>query len=501
MAIAKPQAARAKLQDDFIVDVDKKHDSMVGGDLARSMGLTTAMGLIVGFIIGSGSFVLPANVIELVGSPGAALIAWIIGGIVSFSGSISYVEWATMLPVSGGDMPYLEHAFKKPYKFLSFLYCWCRCVVVHPGYCAALASICGNFALIPFNPPDNAATNWMKKCIGTVVLTVILWLCSYSTNATNRIGTTITVIKSLNLCFVGFTGVAILMGIGNRAPSGNFFAENIWKNTSTDPSRYASALYKVFFCYDGWANLTSVVGELKDPLRNVPRASIGGVSIVTFLYTMVNLSYLAVLPYVVILETAENPNAIIGAVWGNSVYGQTFGSMVLPCLIFTSAFGACLATAFSASRVIFAAARKDYFPGSAWFGRINSKYLTPTNALLTNHIISVLFLVAPPNSDIFGFLIDLASWPVWLFYVITMIALLYLRRTEPDRKRPFRVWTICPIIVITCGTFLCIFPFMSADLLPKLSAGLGLLFTLLGVVPYYFHIYRKQVAKTNYTKY
>lgn len=127
------------------------------------------------------------------------------------------------------------------------------------------------------------------------------------------------------------------MGIGNRAPSGNFFAENIWKNTSTDPSRYASALYKVFFCYDGtcfyqfiysldnwfikrktwtnvvfylagWANLTSVVGELKDPLRNVPRASIGGVSIVTFLYTMVNLSYLAVLPYVVILETAENPN-------------------------------------------------------------------------------------------------------------------------------------------------------------------------------------------------
>ncbi|KAI9146450.1 amino acid/polyamine transporter I [Paraphysoderma sedebokerense] len=494
MPIPKPQNAKLPLQDEFIVDVDKKHDSMKGGELARTMGLWTSMGLIIGFIIGSGSFVLPANVLELVGSPGAALSTWILGGVVAFSGAMSYVEWATMLPVSGGDMPYLEYTFRKPYKFWSFLYCWCRCAVVHPGHAAALASICGNFALIPFNPPDSVVTNWMRKCIGTVVLTVVLWLCSYSTDASNKIGTTITVIKSLNLFFVGVTGIGILMGIGNRTPTGNFFPENFWSNTSTDPSRYASALYKVFFCYEGWGNLATVVGEMKDPLRNVPRASIGGVGIVTALYTMANLSYLAVLPYVVIMEIAANPNVIIGAVWGNTVYGKLFGTILLPCFIFTSAFGACLARVFSASRVIFAAARHDYFPGSDWLGKLNTLYLTPVNALLANHVLSLLFLILPPNSDVFAFLIDLTSWPIWLFYAITMYGLLHLRRKEPERERPFRVWTICPIIVIVCGLFLCVFPFFSPSFLPRLSAGLGLLFTALGVVPYYTHIYRKQVA-------
>ena len=166
------------------------------------------------------------------------------------------------------------------------------------------------------------------------------------------------------------------------------------------------------------------------------------------------------------------------------------GTKVLPLFIASATYGAVCAMVFSGSRVIFAAAKADFLPFSGFFSKISS-FNTPVNALLLNWVLTVILMIAPPPGAAFSFLVDLVGYPTWIFYGLAVLGLLILRKTQPDRDRPFKVFVIVPFFVILMSIFLSVFPFYPTETddfpyyLPPL---LGLCFVFAGIPLWYYKV-------------
>ncbi|KAI9598203.1 amino acid permease-domain-containing protein [Syncephalis fuscata] len=371
-----------------------------------NMGIPSGISIVIGMIIGSGIFSTPGFVWQLVGSPGMALIMWVVGGFVSYLGTLCYVELGTMLPKSGGEQAYLAYAFKRPRELFSFLFCWCTIICIQPNCVSANAVVFGSYILYaiygaPSELPDNSLKqnyDWYSRGIGLFIATAITLVCIVSTKWALRMQNGITFVKIITLLVFAITGVVILAGGAPSIPNaGNW--DKMFEGTSTDVSNYANAMFSVFWAFGGWNALNFCVGELK------------------------------------------NPNILAGT-FSNIVFGHYFGRVGLPILIAICTYGTLAATIFTASRVIHIAAKENYFPFARFFSQVNTNYGTPVNALLFNWVISVVFMIAPPPGKAFDFLITMSGYPQSLFFGFTVAGLIVLRKTEPEKERPFRVWLI-----------------------------------------------------------
>lgn len=430
-------------------DVEEK--SVADGDhLNRTMGPFSATMLITGMVIGSGIFSTPSGILQTVGSVGMSLVVWVIGGLVSYFGVLAYLELGCMIPKSGGEKEYLDVEFPRPKALMPFMFCISMVFLIRPGACAADSIAAGNYFLFASQTHDP----WISRGIGICVITSICILHSLSVRWGIMIQNALTGVKVLTLILICISGlVAAAGGIPSAPLTDNF--KDAFANTSQNGNAYASALFKVFFAYDGWNNANYILDELKNPISTLKISALSGITLVTILYTIANIAYFIVVPRDDIIAATT----VVAGEFFRRVFGGVAGQQVLPILVGISACGSVMCMTFTGGRVIMEAAREGFLPFSDFFGAV-SRFETPMNAFLIHWVMTLILMLAPPPGEAYNFIIDLTGYPSWIFYGASVVGLLVLRHYSPNLQRPFRSPYVLNIIFIFACVLLALLPFI-----------------------------------------
>jgi len=437
-----------------------RKSEVAGGDvrLKKELGLVDGVAIILGIIIGSGIFVSPKGVIKEAGSVGLSLVVWGLSGFLSMLGALCYAELGTSIPKSGADYAYIGEAFGG---LPSFLYLWDAVFVFVPTTNAIMSLTVANYITQPFfkecEPPDISV-----RIIAALCITSLTWLNCHSMKVTTKLQNVFMVAKVSALI------VVIVVGGFALARGGTSRFDNMWSGTNTEPGQIAVSFYSGIFSYAGWSYLNFMTEELKDPYRNLPRAIYISLPLVTLIYVLANVAYLAVLS-----PSAMLASDAIAVTFGDKMLG--YGANLMPVLIAVAALGGLSCHIMTSSRLLFVGARNGHFPDC--LSLITTNNFTPTPALVFLGSLSLLYL---STSDIYR-LIDYCSFVESMFILWSVCALLYLRWTRPNMKRPIQVKLVIPIMFLLICTFL---TFMPLYVRPA-EVGLGLLITAMGI-PVYF---------------
>ncbi|RKP07182.1 amino acid permease-domain-containing protein [Thamnocephalis sphaerospora] len=467
-----PDDRQTKLNDSQVESPVILEDASGSGghaELPRTMGVLAAAAVSIGFALGSGIFSTPGIVWSLVRAPGPAIVLWILGSIVAFCGAFCFIELGTMLPQNGGEQAYLAYCFKKPPKLLSFLFSWS---FMRPASVAATAIVFGKYLLYAmYGPPDAPAADgsqlsadaaaalihreWMARGIAFLAVTLVAALHGASTRWSIRFNTALTMGKILAMSFIALSGIAALLGLVSlEHPPHNW--DHPFEGASADVGDYTSAMFKVLWALSGWSNLNYVLGEVRHPERSLPIAIVSSLAVISSLYLLTNIAFMAVVPAAIAFESKE----VLAASFSGIMFRPYVGQVVLPGVMAMSAFGGAAAGLFGGGRVLFAAAGDGQFPGAAIFSRLHPQLGTPLYAQLFNWIVVVLLLLLSPLGDGFSFLVDLTGYPSNVFFGLSVLGLLLARRAEPDKPRPFRVWRPVAYFFLCVALFLCVFPWL-----------------------------------------
>ncbi|ORX69381.1 amino acid transporter [Linderina pennispora] len=466
------------------------------------------MAIVVGSIIGSGIFSTPSLILQEVGSTGMTLLVWSLGGAISLCGCLSYMELGTMLPRSGGEKEYLDVAFPRPRAMFSYMFCLCGVFISSASGAAADAVVTGAYFLYAANGSSVNAdgqiskhAEWMQRLVGLGVVMFCTMAHAVFVRQAIRLQNLLTVLKTVLLLVIVLVGLVGLAG-GLRIDSPHSF-KNPFHGTVHDASAYSSALFKVFFSYAGYTTLNYSIDELKDPLKNLPRAAIGGLLVTTALYILTNIAYFSVLTPDAIMRS----NTAVAGVFFSHAFNETWGHQVVPVFIGLAAFGTVMCSVFTMSRIIFEAAREGFLPWGHTIGQV-SRFQSPLYALAITCIICVLYIVVPPPGDAYNFLIDIGGYPTWFFCGLSVVGLLVMRRTHSGLDRPYKTWVVTNLVTIATAVYMCIVPFIK----PKTGVGSsddssipywaapfsGLLFIAFSCAMWYIRIVRQRGLETSY---
>ncbi|RKP34692.1 amino acid/polyamine transporter I, partial [Dimargaris cristalligena] len=429
----------------------------------RTMGVISGSALVCGLMIGSGIFSTPGVVVTLTGSAAMAMVYWGLGAFTTFCGAFSYIELGCLMPESGGEQVYLDYCIRKPRQLFGFLFSFCTIVCMRPGSIATNAIIFGKYLIYALYGPAHLVESQstrltmegQQRWLAMLGLLIITAINMVSVKWSLRALDLLTWIKLLVLGLISITGLAILMGL-TSVPRSDLWARG-FAGTTNKLHRHSSAIFNAFWAYDGWHNLNFCLGELRDPVRNLPLCATGGIAITTVLYLLTNVAFFSVLS----MDDISLESEVLAATWGTRVFGPLFGRVVIPLAIAISCAGSISAMVFGVSRVIVAAAQKGYLPYATTWCHISPRTGTPVNALLLNFALVAVYTLGPPPGEAFQFLIDLVSYPSRLFYGLTVVGLLLLRRRDPNLPaRVFSVWLPLPYLFLITTVFLAIFPFI-----------------------------------------
>jgi len=431
--------------------------------LKKELGLLEGVSIIVGIIIGSGIFVSPKGVLQEAGSVGVSLIVWVVCGMLSMLGALCYAELGTSIPESGSDYAYIGKAFGG---FPSFLYLWDANFIFVPTTNAVMALTVSNYMIQPFfgeeDLPKSAST-----LLAAVFICGLTWLNCYSMKVTTRLQNVFMVTKVVALLLVICVGIYALSQGGYK----NF--DNAFAYSETEPGKICLAFYSGIYSYAGWNYLNFMTEELKDPFRNLPYAIYLSLPVVTFLYILANVAYLAVLTPTEMMAS----NAIAVTFANNAV--ATWAGPIMTILVAISALGSLSAHIMTSSRLCFVGARKGHIP--TCLSLVSVKHSTPEPALIFLGVLSCLYLFV---GDIYV-LINYASFVESSFILISIASLLFLRWKQPDLPRPIKITIVIPIAFFVICSFLVLLPFY----VEPLVIGNGLLVTALGIPVYLVGVY------------
>ena len=411
----------------------------VMADLPRMLGPSQATAIVVGTIIGSGIFLVPREMMQDVGSSALVYLAWIVGGLLSLFGAMTYAELGAMLPYAGGEYVYLRGAYGDT---PAFLYMWTWFAVAKPASIAAVTI--GLARTLEFFPVFRALGT---QAIGGPV--PLLWSQIFAIAVTwlitglNYLG--IKKAGDFQLVFTVLKGILILIVAGLCFAS----ASGAWANFSTTLPHAAggmggfmAALIATLWAYDGWNDLTMVAGEVKQPERSLPIALIGGLFIVGILFMATNAAIQYILPAAQIAASERPAVAALNVVAGPAGAGFVAAAMALS--IFVTLNG----TIMSGARIPFAAARDRLF--FRQFAHISPRFQSPSTSLIVQGLLSTVLLLFLSQ---FQQHFELAVFAEWLFYMLTATTVFVYHRRRPDLARPYKVWgyPLLPGLFVACA--------------------------------------------------
>ncbi|MBI4467588.1 MAG: amino acid permease [Acidobacteria bacterium] len=452
-------------------------------ELIRGLGLIGASSVVAGTIIGTGIFLVPSTMAQAVDSVGLVFLVWVVGGLLSLAGALSYAELGAALPEAGGEYIYLRRAYGPLW---GFLYGWEQFVI---GKTGSIATIATGFAvflgyffgglnqkmlLVPLGGASWSLTGAQIVSLAAIIgLTIINYLGILVGGAVQVIFTFLKLAAILGLVVLGFA-----VGQGDWSNFSPFFAAPKGAGTL---SAFGVALVAALWAYDGWNNLSMVGGEVRDPERNIPRALIFGVLLVGGVYMLANAVYFYVLPLAAVKVSQrvaqDAARSFLGA-WGGAAI--TIGALI-------SSFATLNASILSGARVPYAMARDRLF--FRHMADVHPVHRSPAKALLLQCVFSCgLILIFGQSPDAFSRLFTYTIFGLWIFYGMTTTAVFVLRRKEPDLPRPYRTlgYPWVPGIFVVVAAMFCVNTAISK---PE-DTGLGLLFLLLGL-PFYWVWSRK----------
>ncbi|WP_314793314.1 amino acid permease [Eggerthia catenaformis] len=435
---------------------------MNNGVLKKNLGVTTAISIVVGCVIGSGIFFKPQAIYSAThGAPGLGLLAWIITGIASVCGALTFAEIAIMFPRTGGIVTYLKEAFGET---IGFLAGWIQVLVFYPAMISALAVAFSN-QLSLFLKTDQYI---IVIAIGCII--ILAGMNSLGSKPAGRLQIIFTVSKLIPIVLL------IIFGFIKGQNDAPLFSPMIGKDINTVVV-LGQLMVSVLFAFEGWTGVGAIAGELKNPGKDLPRAIIGGVSIIMAIYLIINIAYLKVIPASSLAFLKAPAAAVAIKLFGN------IGGKIIAVGIMISVFGACNGFLMSGSRVAFAMAQEETLPFSSYLSKLN-KDKVPFYSIFLVALIGIIYSI----SGQFNLLTDLAVFSSWLFYTLTFIAVIKLRKDKSFVKREYKVpfYPIIPLIAVISGLFVVINQlFLSGIRSTVLSfASLGVL--LLGYL-YYKH--------------
>jgi APA family basic amino acid/polyamine antiporter len=444
--------------------------------LLRELGVREAGAIVVGTIIGSGIFLVPAEMMQAVGSAKLVYLAWIVGGALSMAGAITYAELGAMKPQAGGEYVYIRDAYGP---LPAFLYAWTWFVIAKPGSVATIATgivrILGTFAVLGFLNETAVRvplgiTYGQLVAIGAAGL--ITWLNYIGVKRAGEFQWVFTVLKVVMIVGVGV--------VGFTAASGT------WRNFSTHfvgaiggVAGFMAALVAALWAYDGWNDLNMVSGEIKRPEKAIPVALIAGVGIVAVLYMLNNAAVQYVLPADQIAASprpSSDATAIAVGLWGAAVVSL---GMALSMLVGLNG------TIMSGARVPYAMARDGYFFRA--MADVHPRFHTPSVALLVQLGLSIVLLLFARS---FRELFSLTIFAEWLFYMIAASTVFVLRVKEPNAPRPYRTWgyPVVPGAFVIVAAVLLFYTFTA-----NLRNSLWGCAVILSGIPIFAHFARKKV--------
>lgn len=437
-------------------------------EFKKELGLLDSTLLVIGSMIGSGIFIVSADIARTVGSGGWILLVWLITGVITVAAALSYGELAAMMPNAGGQYVYLKEAWNP---LLGFLYGWTLFLVIQTGTIAAVAVAFAKFTgiIFPSFSEKNVIWSYSKYKISAAQLLAIvsIWILTLINLKGIKFG------KIVQNIFTGTKTTALflliilglVLGAGSYAYHINLkdFWTPTWTHiegenivniqTLTGFSIIAAvgvAMVGSVFSADAWNNVTFTAAEIKDPKKNIPKSLFLGTSIVTILYLLANVSYIFVLPVKGNLNGATAfergiqfaLNDRVGAAAVSVFLGET-AAIVMAILIMISTFGCNNGLILSGARVTYAMSRDELFFKK--MGRLN-KNAVPGNALILQAVWASVLCLSGTYSD----LLDYVVFAVMIFYILTILGLFRLRFTKPNIPRPYKAfgYPIVPALYI-----------------------------------------------------
>ena len=501
-------------------------------ELKRSLGLIDATSIVAGSMIGSGIFIVSAQMSRDLGSPGYLILAWLVTGLITVFAALSYGELAGMMPKAGGQYVYIQRAFGKP---ISFLYGWTVFMVIQTGVIAAVAVTFANYTSVFFPDLNNIVLLFDKNAgfsflpdmkmalmlkdvqfqitfaqlFAIVMIVLLTFINSRGVNNGKTIQTIFTSAKLLSLFALIVLGIAI--GMKSGMLSKNF--EHAWdaSSTSFDEKKglwftvpiagfallgaMGATLINSLFSSDAWNNVTFIAGEIKDPKKNIPRSLFLGTFIVTILYILANVAYLSLLPLhgdPALTDTIGQgiqhaTNDRVGTAAANMIFGDS-AVAIMAVLIMISTFGCNNGIILSGARLYYAMAKDGLFFKRT--GTLNSSAV-PSFGLWIQCVWACVLCLSGKYND----LLTYATFASLLFYILTIAGIFILRKKEPDADRPYKAfgYPVIPALYILVVTAICV------DLLyyQPVSTGIGLGIVLLGLPVYFLTSKRTDIESTN----
>nr|WP_295572361.1 amino acid permease [uncultured Intestinibacter sp.] len=431
---------------------------MENKQLQKNLGIAAALSTVVGMVIGGGVFFKPQAVYTLTGgAPGLGILAWIIAGIMTITAGLTAAEVSAAIPKTGGMMVYIEEIYGKK---LGFLTGWMQTVLFFPATAAAIAVMFGQQAALLLNNSSLV----MPMSIGVILLIGIL--NTFGSKTSGAIQTVSTVCKLIPLGLIIVFG--FIKGSGDNPIMNPLVAEGI-----RPMGIIGQLLVAILFAYDGWINVGALAGEMKNPGKDLPKAIIGGLSIVMAINVVINLAYLWVLPASELAQYAS-PASIVA----EKIFGPVGGKLINVGIL-VSVFGCLNGYLLTGPRIPYTLANQKLLP--ATLGKLN-KNGVPANATLFMVVLSVIYAL----SGQFNLLSDLSMFAIWAFYTLTFIGVIKLRKTQPDLERPYKVpfYPVIPIISICSGLFVVIDQLFLAGMKSSMISIGGIIITLIGLPVY-----------------
>jgi len=462
-----------------------------------SLSAFDATMIVAGSMIGSGIFIVSADITRNVGSAGWLVAVWLLTGFMTLTAALSYGELSAMFPKAGGQYVYLKESYNP---LLGFLYGWSFFAVIQTGTIAAVGVAFSKFAGYFFPALEMTDANillqlgflkiYPAQILSIVTIVLLTYINTKGVQGGKMIQSTFTITKLASL--FGLIGFGFLLASKASIWDANW--ANAWemKTIASDNSStpifgvailgaIAASMVGSIFSSDAWNNVTFIAGEIKNPKRNIGLSLFLGTLIVTVIYIAANLMYLSVLP---LNEIANAPADRVAVAASNAIFGN-IGTYVIAIMIMIATFGCNNGLILAGARVYYTMAQDGLFFKKA--GTLN-KNAVPEWALWAQCVVAGLLCL----SGRYGDLLDMVSFIVVIFYILTIIGIFILRKKRPELDRPYKAfgYPVLPAIYILMGTCFCVLLIIYK---PNFTWP-GLIITLLGVPLYYLALRNQKTA-------